>query len=137
MLLNLKTGRVIGYDDGQEPLIYLVSTAQEIQKHGIPFVFSDGHGIARFTQWFDDLHDLDNIDWDVVNLRYWKDDVNNMDRQRRKQAEFLVHKFCDWSLIKEIVVMNSEVKSEVENIMGQYPQEFQRLIQIRKDWYYY
>lgn len=137
MMLNLKTGIVAGYDEGQEPLIYLVSTAQEIQMNGIPFVFSDGHGIARFTQWFDDLQHLDMIDWDAVNLRYWADTLNDMDRQRRKQAEFLIYQFCDWSLIKEIAVMNDEVKSEVENTMHQYPQEFWRLIQIRKDWYYY
>lgn len=62
MMLKLKTGRVAGYNEGQEPLIYLVSTAQEIQKSGNPFVFSDGHGIARFTQWFDDLQNLDKVD---------------------------------------------------------------------------
>jgi hypothetical protein len=137
MLLNLKTGRVAGYNEGQEPLIYLVSTAQEIQKKRIPFVFSDGHGIASFTQWFDDLQYLDKVDWGIVNLRYWADTLNDMDKQRRKQAEFLVYQFCDWSLINEIVVMNSEAKSEVENSMQQYPQEFWRLIQIRKNWYYY
>jgi hypothetical protein len=137
MMLNLKTGRVAGYDEGQEPLIYLVSTAQEIHRNGIPFVFSDGHGIASFTQWFDDLQDFDKVDWGVVNLRYWADTLNDMDRQRRKQAEFLVYQFCDWSLIKEIVVVNDAVKSEVENIVRQYPQKCWRPIQIRRDWYYY
>ena len=117
-------------------MIYLVSTAQEVQQCGIPFVFSDGHGLASFTQWFYDLQDLNKIDWDIVNLRYWADDQNNMDRQRRKQAEFLVYQFCDWSLIKEIVVMNSAVKVEVENTLRQYPQESRRPIQIRRDWYY-
>lgn len=137
MMLKLKTGRVAGYNEGQEPLIYLVSTAQEIQKSGNSFVFSDGHGIAGFTQWFDELLNLDKVDWSVVYLRYWKDDVNDMDRQRRKQAEFLVHQFCDWSLIKEIVVINAAVKSDVENTMRQYPQECWRPIQLKKDWYYY
>lgn len=118
-------------------MIYLVSTAQEIQQNKIPFVFSDGHGIARFTQWFDDLQELDKVDWDVINRRYWKDDEDDMDRQRRKQAEFLVFQFCDWSLLKEIVVMNGEAKAEVENTMRQYPQECRRPIEIRKDWYYY
>jgi len=137
MLLNLKTGRVAGYNEGQEPLIYLVSTVQEIQQKGIPYVFSDGHGIASFTQWFEDLQNLDKVDWSVVNLRYWADTLNDMDKQRRKQAEFLVHKFCDWSLIREIVVINDAIKSQVENIVQQYPQECRRPIQIRRDWYYY
>jgi hypothetical protein len=46
MLLQLHTGRVAGYDEGQGPLIYIVSTAQAIRDNGVPFVFSDGHGIA-------------------------------------------------------------------------------------------
>jgi hypothetical protein len=137
MMFNLKTERVAGYDEGQEPLIYLVSTVQEIQQNGIQFVFSDGHGIASFTQWFDNLLNLDKVDWDVVYHRYWRDDIDDMDRQRRKQAEFLVYRFCNWAFIKEIVVIDSKVKSEVENIMSQYPQVHSRPIQVRRDWYYY
>ena len=58
----------------------------------IGFVFSDGHGLARFTAWYDDLADLDRVDWDMVYQRYWRDTSDDMDRQRRKQAEFLVHR---------------------------------------------
>ena len=53
MLLQLRTGRVPGYDEGQEPLIYLVSTAQAVLDAGTDFVFSDGHGLATFTDWYD------------------------------------------------------------------------------------
>jgi hypothetical protein len=53
---------VPGYDDGQEPLIYLVSTAQAVAKSGSGWVFSDGHGIAAFTHWYDDLGALDKVD---------------------------------------------------------------------------
>lgn len=137
MMLNLKTGRVAGYNEGQEPLIYLVSEVQDIQYKQIPFVFSDGHGIASFTQWFDDLQHLSKIDWDVVNLRYWNDTLNDMDRQRRKQAEFLVYKFCAWSLIRKIIVMNETAKSDVTKVLRQYPSEYSRPIQIKREWYYY
>ena len=51
MLLQLHTGQVEGYHDGQEPLIYAVSTVEKINEAGLDFVFSDGHGIAAFTQW--------------------------------------------------------------------------------------
>ena len=49
MMLNLKTGRVEGYGEGQDPLIYLVSSAQAIETAGIKFVYSDGHGLASNT----------------------------------------------------------------------------------------
>jgi hypothetical protein len=138
MLLNLKTGRVPGYDEGQEPMIYLVSTAQEIQKSGARFVFSDGHGIAAYTKWYDDLSHLDKVDWDMVYQRYWAwaYNVNDMDCQRRKQAEFLVHGFCDWSLIHEIAVIDDRMKIKTESIMNRYSSKLQRPVRVRRSWYY-
>ena len=136
MMLQLKTGQVPGYNEGQEALVYLVSTAQAVKAGEAGFVFSDGHGIAAFTKWFDDLADLDKVDWDMVYQRYWADTVDDMDRQRRKQAEFLVHRFCDWSLIQEIVVINDQVKAQVEAILGEFPADRQPLATVRRDWYY-
>jgi ssDNA thymidine ADP-ribosyltransferase, DarT len=90
MLLNLKTGRVDGYSEGQAPLIYLTTTVQRVVDAGCRFVFSDGHGLARFTSWYDDLARLDQVAWDLAAARYWSDKPDDNDRQRRKQAEFLV-----------------------------------------------
>ncbi|MBI2856758.1 MAG: DUF4433 domain-containing protein [Chloroflexi bacterium] len=137
MLLQLKTGRVPGYCEGQEPLIYLVSTAQAVAESGIGFVFSDGHGIARFTDWYDDLRDLDKVDWDMVYQRYWKDDANDGDRQRRKQAEFLVHKFFPWNLVEQIAVVNTNVKGQVEQVLAGFLQSRQPVVAVRPAWYYY
>ena len=136
MLLQLKTGRVEGYNEGQEPLIHLVSSAQRVQESGAGFVFSDGHGIAAFTEWYADLSDLEKDDWDTVFQRYWADTVDDMDRQRRKQAEFLVYRFCDWELIREIGVLNPTMKDKVEGIMDQFPEGCRRVVRVRRDWYY-
>jgi hypothetical protein len=137
MLLQLKTGRVQGYDEGQEPIIYLVSTVQLISKAGTGFVFSDGHGIAAYTDWYDDLEELDKVDWSMVYQRYWSDNVDDMDRQRRKQAEFLIHKFCDWNLICEIGVINDTLKATVEGIMRSFPSPMSKPVRVRREWYYY
>lgn len=136
MLLQLKTGQVPGYDAGQEPLIYLVSTAQAVQGAGGGFVFSDGHGIAAFTSWFDDLARLDQVDWELVNQRYWADNTEDPDRQRRKQAEFLVHRCCDWSLIGEIGVLNGRMKAAVEGVLRGFDAALRRPVAVRPSWYY-
>lgn len=137
MMLNLKTGRVPGYDEGQTPLIYLVSTAQAVRDSGVGFVFSNGHGLATFTDWFDNLAQLDQVDWNMVYQRYWSDTLEDMDRQRRKQAEFLVHRFCDWSLIRTIGVINQDMKRRVEEILGAYPAALHKPVVVHPDWYYH
>ena len=137
MMLQLKTNRVAGYTEGQEPLIYLVSTAQVIRDSGTGFVFSDGHGIAAFTEWFNDLADLDKVDWGMVNERYWTEAPRDVDRQRRKQAEFLVSRFCGWELIQKIVVIDPTMERGVKEILKNYSEDLRRPVQVKRDWYYH
>jgi hypothetical protein len=136
MMLQLKTGWVAGYREGQEPLIYIVTTAQAVAEQGVDFVFSDGHGIANFTKWFDDLGCLDQVDWQMVYQRYWKDGVEDMDRQRRKQAEFLIYRFCPWELIQEVGVIDGERRRQVELILADFPDKMGKPVRIRREWYY-
>jgi hypothetical protein len=136
MLLQLKTNRVAGYTEGQEPLIYLQTTVEAVIGAGRRFVFSDGHGIAAFTNWFDDVTRLDQVDWEMVYQRYWRDEVGDMDRQRRKQAEFLIHEFCPWGLVEEIAVLNATAKTRVETIMNEFDAAHRKLVNVRPGWYY-
>jgi len=136
MLYQLSRGYVEGYTDGQGPLIYLVTHAQTIAQSGKGFVFSDGHGIAMFTHWFDNLRQLDRVDWPMVYADYWEDTLEDGDRKRRKQAEFLVHKFLDWSLISSISVLNTNTRVRVEGILAQHPGVYHPTLDVRPNWYY-
>jgi hypothetical protein len=124
MLFQLKTGQVAGYNDGQDPLIYLTTKAQIVSDRGGRFVFSDGHGLAKFTDWFDDLAKLENVDWEMVY------------RQRRKQAEFLVYRFCPWDWIEEIGVLNEAAVGRVKGVFGKFSATLSRPVLVRPDWYY-
>jgi hypothetical protein len=134
MLYQLHTGWVENYSEGQTPLIYAVSTIETMVQAGREFVFSDGHGIAAFTQWFDNLDDLDKVDWNTVYADFWADTMDDMDRQRRKQAEFLVHRFCPWDLIIRIGVLNDNVKKMVERILEQ--KNCSLPVDVCRQWYY-
>ena len=136
MLLNLKTGRVPGYSEGQEPLIYLVTRAQNIAAAAIPFVFTDGHSLANFTDWFTDLSRLDAIDWDLLAARFWNDTPDDNDRQRRKQAEFLVWQSLDWAQLTGIGVLTTAMKLRVEALLAQHPTRRQVPVRVLPSWYY-
>src|SRR5437899_2278738 len=100
------------------------------------FVFSDGHGLASFTNWYENLEQLDQVDWNLVNARYWADWPDDNDRQHRKQAEFLVWQSMDWSLIESLAVLNQQVKEDVEAVLGQHPERPQPKVETRPEWYY-
>ena len=74
----------------------------------------------------------------MVYQRYWKDDIiGDNDRQRRKQAEFLVHQSCEWSLIHEIVVIDNTILTRVQRTLNRIPLPHQPPVVVRRDWYYY
>jgi hypothetical protein len=137
MLLQLKTGQVQGYSQGQSPLIYLVSSVEAIQLDGCRFVFTDGHGIATFTAWYDNSAQLDQVEWSIVNARYWIPTPNDPDRQRKKQAEFLVHERCPINLITEIGVLDLARYLQVRDILNQHACAAGITVNIRNEWYYY
>jgi hypothetical protein len=135
MLFRLYKGEIGGIKIGQEPIIYLVGHAQDFHKG--EFVFSNGHGIHHITQWYDDLKDLNKVDWSMVGSKFWKDDpFEDNDRQRRKQAEFLVYKFCCWTYIRGIAVFNQTTQTMVLETLQSYPKELHRPVEIMKKWYY-
>jgi len=136
MLLNLKTGRVDGYTEGQKPLIYLTTSVQRVVRSSNQFVFSDGHGLATFTHWFDDLAKLDAVDWNLVGHRYWADKPEDNDRKRRKQAEFLVHESLPWSEIEDIGVLDSTAAQQVQALLNQFPKIYHPPVHVRHNWYY-
>ena len=52
------------------------------------FVFTDGHAIMQLSKFYDDLGYLTEIDWDIMEEKYWRDTIEDPDRKRRRQAEF-------------------------------------------------
>jgi ssDNA thymidine ADP-ribosyltransferase DarT-like protein len=132
MLFAIDRGVVEGYADGQRPVIYLCSTAEAVKKAGLRWVFTEGHADMRFTDFFDDLKDLDKIDWDLMQSRYWNDTNDDPDRKRRRQAEFLVHEFFPWELVSYIGVYDRSIAEKAgEIIKGGSPE-----LGIERGWYY-
>lgn len=134
MLYAIYKGQVEGYGKGQDQIIYLISRTDIIQNAGLDYVFTDGHAVMVFTEFFKDLQELDKIDWDVMNSRYWFDTEEDPDRKRRRQAEFLIHKCVPIDILLGFAVKNEEMKRKVEDVLHKYNYN-NKLVAIR-DWYY-
>jgi hypothetical protein len=134
MLYTIHRGNVEGYAEGQDPVVHLVSTAQIVREAGLSFVFTDGHAIMAFSQFYGNLDHLDRVDWAVMRSRQWADTDEDNDRKRRRQAEFLVREFLPWNLVTQIGVVNAEMKARVEDLLSREGQ--QTPVYVRRQWYY-
>ena len=134
MLGAIHVGRVKGVEGGQRAILHLVTDLTAVSGSDLEYVFSNGHAAMRFSEFFDDLADLDGLDWERIASDDWRDTPDDNDRKRRKQAEFLVHGFFPWRLVSEIGVFDSRVQERVVEILGKT--EHKPPVNVRRMWYY-
>ena len=136
MLYSINGGAVEGYKEGQAPVLHLVSSAEAAAAADLAFTWSEGHAEMKFSQFFEGLTDLGTqIDWATMKAQYWNDNPPDVvDRKRKRQAEFLVHRFFPWTLFSTIGVINDAMKAEVIQILadaGHKPD-----VRVQRGWYY-
>jgi hypothetical protein len=134
MLYAIHCGSVENYQRGQNEIIHLVSSVEKNDSADRRWCFTDGHAVEAITSFYETLNDLDKIDWNVTSSWSWGNKDNDLDRKRRKQAEFLTHEFFPWDLVDSIGVMDNNRKSEVERMMESNPH--QPPVAVMLDWYY-
>lgn len=135
MLYAIHRGKVEGYAEGQQPIIHLVTSVKLAADAGQPYVFTDGHAEILFSEFSSDLADLDRlVSWDVMKMDYWNDTLDQPDRKRRRQAEFLVKRTFPWSAIKRIGVKDQAVRRQVELIL--LDAEHKPEVAVEAGWYY-
>jgi hypothetical protein len=134
MLYAIHRGFVVGYNGGQQQVVHLVASAEQVVAKRLPFAFTDGHAEMLISQFFSNLADLTQVDWQIMQATYWNDTQEDGDRKRRRQAEFLTHRFFPWPLITEIGVMTPGVAQDVQTILRDAAH--QPHVTVRRHWYY-
>lgn len=135
MMSRISYRNLPAYTEGQRPLVYLVTSVAAVTGAGLRFTYTDGHPLAALSDTFDDADQIaERVDLPLMRERYWKDTEDDPDRERRRQAEFLVHDRIPWEVIEEIGVMDAKIKARVEGILSgttHVPP-----VTVRADWYY-
>jgi hypothetical protein len=136
MLFTISRGNVAEYQAGQEPVVHLVSSVEEVRGFQPPvqWLFTDGHAVIELSSYYNDAGDLDKIDWDIMGRRYWADTLEDGDRERRRQAEFLVYQFFPWRLISKIGVIDQGMSGRVHAILA--ASEHKPPVAVEQGWYY-
>ncbi|MEM8484002.1 MAG: DUF4433 domain-containing protein [Bacteroidota bacterium] len=118
----------------QRDMIYIVTSIEKVRENNHRFVFSDGHAAMRFSNFYDNETAIENIDWPLMKATYWTDTVDDTDRQRRRQAEFLIHDFVPVSSWLGIAVQSQRMETSVKKILAEF--DLDVYINIKNDWYY-
>jgi hypothetical protein len=128
MLHVIHKNGVDGYSDGQEPIVHLVSSVETAVNSGQPWTFTDRHADVAYARYFEDLDNLDAIDWEAMPKTQWAD-VKEV-----RQAEFLVHDRFPWNCVKRIVVHNEKTARLVQTAIA--GASYKPIVAIDTNWYY-
>lgn len=119
MLYAIRGGRVASYTEGQDPLVYLVTTVERLVNLDIGPVFTDRNAVLAITRFTADLADLDDlVDWPLMEAKMWTNTPEDPDRRERRMAECLVHRRVPWEAFIEIQTISQDRCQEVETILA-------------------
>jgi hypothetical protein len=136
MLLNIKTGYRGITQRGQDEILYTVCEVNTLIDHCVEWCFTDGHAKNRITAFYNDTHYLKEVDWDIVAAQEWNPIEDDLDRMRRKQAEFLVKHHVPLSCISSMVVLNEARKVFVEEMLTRLGLEIPVQVNPNNQFYY-
>lgn len=100
-----------------ENIVYCVCSVQKIIDLNLNFVFTDGHAVDGFSSQYTatDIQNIHTIlDMNAIKYKYWRDE-NDLDRKRRKEAEFLVLGDIAHEAILGFITYNERAKITVIN----------------------
>ncbi|MEU4556776.1 DUF4433 domain-containing protein [Actinoplanes sp. NPDC023936] len=123
------------YQGGDRPLVYLVTSIGAVLGAHLDWVATDGNAATATTEFTSDLASLEAaVDWPLMESERWNSTEDDPDRQRRRLAEFLVHRRVPLSLIRWVATYDERHKEQVKEMMSGNPLT-ERII-VRPGWYY-
>ncbi len=93
MMLNIRTGYGGVMKVPNEEIVIFVSSLHRLEELNRGFVFSDRHAYLLNAQFYNELPDLTNIDWTILQNRDFRRDPDDPAKIERYQAEALVHQY--------------------------------------------
>jgi hypothetical protein len=136
MLFLLHKGNHIdlSYQGGQQPIVHLQADLHGVvawaQSEGRRWAFSNGNAGTRYTDFFNDLGQLNDLDWNAIAATNWKDPIV----RERKQAEFLVEGFFPWELVERIGVIDKKMAERVMDALSNAAHRPE--VVVAGNWYY-
>ncbi|MCK5717021.1 MAG: DUF4433 domain-containing protein [Thiomargarita sp.] len=124
----------LSYCDGQIPIVHLECDLYTVVKwaneNNQRWAFTLSNAGSRYFEDRCDLRQLDQINWDAVQSKWFQD------KKEGKQAEFLVEQRFPWDLVERIGVLKKEIYMEAAHALTVNRKKAKTKIEIKTEWYY-
>jgi hypothetical protein len=133
-LLHKRNHQDITYRGGQGPILHLEAQIPEVVRWadsiGRRWAFTKGNAGARYTQFFAEIQQLEQLNWASIHNNDWRDPIV----KDWKQSEFLVEQSFPWKLVRRIGVIDANVAATVRSacVAAHHHPE----IVVEPNWYY-
>lgn len=134
MLYNIVTGHKDTPIVPKSEIVTIVARLRNIRGAGINAVFTDQHAVSKTAQYFNDLQNLDKIDWTILRNSDFKRDPDDPGKTLRYHAEALVHGFLPCGQIDGIGCRSENEKGTLEGFGGAAGMNLN--IVGRPDWFF-
>lgn len=113
MMKNIHSGRSVQQRSNEE-IVILVSSLYRVEQLNLPFVFTNAHAYPDWTNYYNDLAHLGEIDWPILQRRDFKRDPDDPRKMERYQAEALIHHHLPITGLLGIMCYNDAMKKRIE-----------------------
>lgn len=99
-----------------ENIIYCITSVAQIISFHLDYIFTDGHAVNCLSSFYasNEISRIEEIiDLKVIKDSYWNDNPKDLDKKRRKEAEFLVENDIPFEAIIGYAVYNQNVKNKL------------------------
>lgn len=113
MMYNIKTGYGGIARRSNEEIVILVSSLRRVHELGLRFVFTDRHAYPPLARYFDNLDELSEVDWPLLQRRDFQRDPDDPVKVERYQAEALVHHHLPVDGLIGVICHNEELRGTI------------------------
>ncbi len=134
MFYNIKTGWNGITKRNNDEIVICYSSLDELTKHGVKFVFTDRHAYLETAQAFIKITDLEQIDWNILQNRDFKRDVDDLGKVERYEAEALVHALLPVKAFRGVACVNASVAAAIK--AEAIKRSLSLTVDIKPGWYF-
>lgn len=133
MMKNVHSGWGVQQRANDE-IVILVSNLYHLRHLGMRFVFTNAHAYPDWTDFYDDLANLHQIDWKILQNRDFKRDPDDPRKMERYQAEALIFQHLPIKGLIGIVCYTEQLKQDIEQSTRARGLSLQ--VVTRTEWYF-